>query len=154
MSYTGKDHKGYIVEGYLAEEVLTFCSHYLDEIETQINRPARFDDYPDERDSSHKSTIFPLLGRAVGALSTFDLSTVEKTQAHQYVLLNRPQVKPYIDEFKEYWKRSKRRRQATTKIEKMISKEFIVWFPQRIMNPDISNTVLDDLKYLAKGPTT
>ncbi|KAI5428287.1 hypothetical protein KIW84_033319 [Lathyrus oleraceus] len=62
MSYTGKDHKGYIVEGYLAEEVLTFCSHYLDEIETQINRPARFDDYPDERDSSHKSTIFPLLG--------------------------------------------------------------------------------------------
>ncbi|XP_050895866.1 uncharacterized protein LOC127102549 [Lathyrus oleraceus] len=147
--------EGSIAEGYLAEEVLTFCSQYIDEIETRISRPARIDDYPDERDSSHRSTIFPPIGRAVGAFSTFDLSTMEKTQAHRYVLLNCPQVKPYIDEFKEYLRiRSKRRRQSTTEIEKMISKDFIVWFPQRIMNPDISNIVSDDLKYLAKGPTT
>ncbi|XP_058787440.1 uncharacterized protein LOC131661819 isoform X1 [Vicia villosa] len=147
--------EGSIAEGYLAEEVLTFCSQYIDDIETRINRPSRVDDYPDERDSSHRSTIFPPIGRAVGAFSTFDLSTMEKTQAHRYVLLNCPQVKPYIDEFKEYLRiRSKRRRQSTTEIEKMISKDFIIWFPQRIMNPDISNIVSDDLKYLAKGPTT
>lgn len=87
--------EGSIAEGYLAEEVLTFCSQYLNEIETRISRPACVDDYPDERDSSHISTLFPPIGRAIGAFSTFDLSTVEKTQAHRYVLLNCPQVKTY-----------------------------------------------------------
>lgn len=89
--------EGSIAEGYLVEEVLTFCSQYLDGIETRINRPARVDDYPDERDLSHTSSIFPSVGRAVGVFSTFNLSTMEKTQARRYVLLNCPEVKPYIE---------------------------------------------------------
>ncbi|XP_025662015.1 uncharacterized protein [Arachis hypogaea] len=32
--------EGSIVEGYLSEEILTFCSRYLDNTETRINRPA------------------------------------------------------------------------------------------------------------------
>lgn len=89
--------EGSIAEGYLAEEVLTFCSQYLEGIETRINRPARVDDVPDNRDSTLLSSIFPSIGKAVGAFSTFQLSTLEKTQAHRYVLLNCPQVKPYIE---------------------------------------------------------
>ncbi|XP_058741699.1 uncharacterized protein LOC131614087 [Vicia villosa] len=147
--------EGSIAEGYLAEEVLTFFSQYIDGIETRINRPTRVDYYPGERDLSHTSSIFPSMGRGVRAFSTFDLSTMEKTQAHRYVSLNCLEVKPYIDEFKDYIRRrSKGRRPTTTEIEKMIRKDFIAWFPQRIMNPDISNAVSDDLKYLAKGPTT
>lgn len=89
--------EGSIAEGYLAEEVLTFCSQYIEGIETRISRPARVDDNPDDRDSSNASTIFPPMGRAVGAFSTFELSTMAKTQAHRYVVLNCPQVKPYIE---------------------------------------------------------
>ena len=89
--------EGSIAEGYIAEEVLTFCSQYIEGIETRINRPARVDDYPDDRDSLHLHSMFPPMGRVVGAFSTFELSAIEKSQAHRYVLLNCPQVKPYIE---------------------------------------------------------
>lgn len=147
--------EGSIAEGYVAEEALTFCSLYVEGIETRINRPARVDDYPDDSASSRTSTIFPPMGKAVGAFQSFELSDMVKTQAHRYVLFNCPQVKPYIDEFKDYlWRRSKGRRPTTTEIEKIVNKDFMDWFPRRIMNPDISSTIPDDLKYLAKGPST
>ncbi|OIT26536.1 hypothetical protein A4A49_41017 [Nicotiana attenuata] len=40
----------------------------------------------------------------------------------------------------------------STEIEKIVNKDFIDWFPGKIVNPDISNTVSDDLKFLANGP--
>ncbi|XP_016206958.1 uncharacterized protein LOC107647394 [Arachis ipaensis] len=36
--------EGSIAEGYLSEQILTFCSRYLDNIETRINRPGQVDD--------------------------------------------------------------------------------------------------------------
>ncbi|KAK7256468.1 hypothetical protein RIF29_29918 [Crotalaria pallida] len=145
--------EGSIAQGYLAEEVLTFCSQYLEGIETRINRPARVND-DTSASTSHPPSLFPPMGEAVGAFSTFELSTMEKIQAHRYVLLNCPAVKPYIDEFKDHVRRrSKGRKPTATQLEKIVSKDFIDWFPRKIMNPDISNNVLDDLKFLAKGPT-
>ena len=38
--------EGSIAEGYMAEEILTFCSRYLDGIETVFNRLGRVDDHP------------------------------------------------------------------------------------------------------------
>ncbi|KAK7258274.1 hypothetical protein RIF29_23845 [Crotalaria pallida] len=144
--------EGSIAQGYLAEEVLTFCSQYLEGIETRINRPARVDDF-NSASTSHLPSLFPPLGKAVGAFSTFELSTLEKIQAHRYLLLNCPAVKPYIDEFKDHVRRrSKGRKPTATQLQKIVNKEFIDWFPRKIMNPDISNNVLDDLKFLAKGP--
>ena len=32
---------GSIAEGYLAEECMTFCSRYLEDVETRLNRPSR-----------------------------------------------------------------------------------------------------------------
>ncbi|KAK7281307.1 hypothetical protein RIF29_09160 [Crotalaria pallida] len=145
--------EGSIAQGYLAEEVLTFCSQYLEGIETRINRPARVND-DTSASTSHPPSLFPPMGEAVGAFSTFELSTMEKIQAHRYVLLNCPAVKPYIDEFKDHVRRrSKGRKPTATQLEKIVSKDFIDWFPRKIINPDISNNVLDDLKFLAKGPT-
>jgi len=42
------------------------------------------------------SNFFPPIGRVVSASSIFQLSTMEKTQAHRYVLFNCPEVKSYI----------------------------------------------------------
>jgi len=33
--------EGSIAEGYISEECMTFCSHFLEDIETKINRPER-----------------------------------------------------------------------------------------------------------------
>jgi len=68
----------------------------MEGMETIINRPSRVDDCGDT-ELSELSTLFPLIGRVVSASSTFQISTMEKTQAHRYVLFNCPHVKPYIE---------------------------------------------------------
>ena len=80
--------EGCIAEWYIMEECLTFCSRYLENIETWFNRPRRNDDY-NEVDSSEFDTlsrIFPSLGRPFGAAKIVSLDPFEKIQAHSYVL--------------------------------------------------------------------
>nr|XP_007134681.1 hypothetical protein PHAVU_010G067100g [Phaseolus vulgaris]ESW06675.1 hypothetical protein PHAVU_010G067100g [Phaseolus vulgaris] len=88
------------------------------------------------------STIFPPIGIVVSASSTFELSTMQRTQAHRYVLFNCPEVTPFIQEFKSHLRRRSRgRRISNIEIERIIN------------NPNISSTVSNDLKYLSQGPT-
>ncbi|KAH0776641.1 hypothetical protein KY290_008052 [Solanum tuberosum] len=97
--------------------------------------------------------VLTLYSRYLTKLSQELLTTLEKTQAHRYVLLNSAAVKPFIDEFRQHIKRSTRgRRVSTTEVEKRVSKEFPDWFPKRIMNPDFAETISDDIKFLAQGP--
>ncbi|XP_057757285.1 uncharacterized protein LOC130976432 [Arachis stenosperma] len=63
--------EGSIAEGYLSEEILIFCSRYLNNIETRINRPARVDDQPVDITINTGSTMFPEMGKALGAVSHF-----------------------------------------------------------------------------------
>jgi len=84
-----------IAEGYLAEESLTFCSRYLDGIETIFNRIRRVDDEPDTMASS-VSGLFPPVGKPVGGFTYFSLSTKENLQAHRHVLTNCAQVNPFL----------------------------------------------------------
>lgn len=72
--------EGCIAEGYLAEECLTFCSRYLNNVETKINRPLR---------SNDESVI--------GGAQPFVLSEVERRQTHQYILFNCEKVTPYLE---------------------------------------------------------
>jgi len=53
--------EGSIAEGYLAEEVLTFCSHYMEGMETRINIPSCVDDYCNTN-FPQLSTLFPPIG--------------------------------------------------------------------------------------------
>jgi len=87
--------EGSIAEGYMAEESLTFCSRYLDGIETVFNRLHRVDDEPNNV-SCNVSTLFPPIGKPVGSFTYFTLSTKEKLQAHRHVLTNCPIVDPFI----------------------------------------------------------
>lgn len=88
--------EGSIAEGYLAEEILTFCSRYLDNIETRINRPVRVDDQPDDAEYHEKDTMFPRVGKPVGGFSYFKLTPMEKLQAHRHVLVNCAAVDPFL----------------------------------------------------------
>nr|XP_033511816.1 uncharacterized protein LOC104095489 [Nicotiana tomentosiformis] len=145
--------EGSIAEGYLAEESLTFCSRYIEDIEIRFNRPRRIRDDPNVTEPSGTSSIFPQLGKPASASITFPLTDMQKLQAHRYVLLNCAIVTPFVDKFRQYIRRSSRRRPSPTKIERRVNKEFVDWFQKWIMNPDTIDTMSIDLKFLARGPS-
>ncbi|XP_025685089.1 uncharacterized protein [Arachis hypogaea] len=141
-----------IAEGYLAEECLTFCSRYFEDIETRFNRARRVCDDPLDKGCS-ESCLFPPVGKAGSSGTIFTLNEKQKLQAHRYVLLNCQAVKDYVNEFREYIRRSsKGRRPNPTDIEKRVFKEFVSWFEKRIMNPDTIEQLSTDIKFLARGP--
>ncbi|XP_033515493.1 uncharacterized protein [Nicotiana tomentosiformis] len=142
--------EGSIAEGHIVKEDLTLFSRYFEDIESKVNRPKRVNDEPNLNEDSEMSSIFPTQGKTVGGSETFTLTQLEKTQAHRYVLLNCAAVKPFISEFRDCIRRSSRgRRPAATEVERRVNKEFSDWFPKRIMNPDITNTISTDLEFLA-----
>nr|XP_016486620.1 PREDICTED: uncharacterized protein LOC107806861 [Nicotiana tabacum] len=145
--------EGSIAEGYIVEEALTLYSRYFEGIESRLNRPKRVNDEPNHNEASEVSTMFPQQGKPIGGSTIEPLTLLEKTQAHRCVLLNCAAVKPFIDEFRHHIRRSRGRRLSPTEIKRRVSKEFPDWFPKRIMNPDIADTISDDIKFLAQGPT-
>ncbi|XP_009797930.1 uncharacterized protein [Nicotiana sylvestris] len=145
--------EGSIAEGYIVEEALTLFSRYFEDIESRVNRPKRVNNGPNLNEASEMSFIFPTQGKPIGGSETFTMTQLEKTQAHRYVLLNCAAVKPFISEFRDYIRRNSRgRRPSTIEVERRVNKEFPDWFPKRIMNPDLANTISTDLEFLAQGP--
>ncbi|KAH0642243.1 hypothetical protein KY290_033841 [Solanum tuberosum] len=120
--------EGCIAEGHIAEKTLTFCSWYIEDIETRFNRPRRVHDEPTDMPSG-MSSLFPQLGKPASASENFPLNPMQKLQAHRYVLLNCAIVTPFVE---EYIKRSSRgRRPSPTEIERRVNKEFVDWFQKR-----------------------
>ncbi|KAL2347434.1 hypothetical protein Fmac_001434 [Flemingia macrophylla] len=81
--------EGSIAEGYLMEEILTYCSRYLDDIETRWNQHGRVDDeaFNDTQPRSRVVELFPCVGKPIGASSYYTLTPMEKLQAHRHVLI-------------------------------------------------------------------
>ena len=69
--------EGSIAEGYLGEECLTFCSRYLESVETIFNRPIR---------NIEDST---------GAVVSIALDQKSWIQAHRYVLFECDEIIPF-----------------------------------------------------------
>ena len=88
--------EGSIAEGYLSEECLTFCSRYLEDIETKFNCCRRVDDLPNNVETFELSSIFPKIGKAIGRGIDFMLTPMEKQQAHRYVLFNCSEVNKFL----------------------------------------------------------
>lgn len=76
--------EGSIAEGYLAEECMTFCSMYLSDVESKLNRPSRNDEGDGKRLVEG--------GRPLGKEEIVLLPNLEWVQAHKYVLNNLPMV--------------------------------------------------------------
>ena len=78
---------GLIVEAYLVDECLTFCSHYLQGAEVRSNRSTRNHANIDP-ERVHGSCIFPNIGQPYGSVKGFSLDEKMWIQAHRYVLFN------------------------------------------------------------------
>ncbi|CAI8610058.1 unnamed protein product [Vicia faba] len=91
--------EGSIAEEYRFEEIFTFCSRYLENIETRWNQPGRVDDDPigDIQTGSRVVELFPRVGKPVGGSSYYTLTPIEKLQAHRHVLTNCPIVDDYLN---------------------------------------------------------
>ena len=90
--------EGSIAEGYIAEECLTFCSRYLNDIETRFNHLRRVNDEPNDNvQTLTLYAVFPQIGKPVGGATFFNLTPLEKLQAHRYVLVNSRLVDSFIE---------------------------------------------------------
>ena len=88
--------EGCIAEGYLAEECATFCSRYLNNVETKYNRYDRnYVDLKNIRDE--RLIIFKCVERALEKSTFRELSPEEWAQSHLYVLTNCEDVIPFIE---------------------------------------------------------
>lgn len=90
--------EGSIVEAYLIEEISSFCSHYFEpSISTRLNRVPRNDD-GGHVEPMGRLSIFTHAGRPFGHLDHGRmLSNEEYRAAHLYVLLNCPEIDPFIE---------------------------------------------------------
>ncbi|GKV06678.1 hypothetical protein SLEP1_g18537 [Rubroshorea leprosula] len=79
--------EGSIVEAYIVHEAVMFCSLYMPEVETRLNRVGRNYEGVDESTTS-KLQIFKCIGRPLRENKYEELSFMEWDQARSYVLHN------------------------------------------------------------------
>lgn len=85
--------EGSIAEAYIVNECLSFCSMYLEGIETKFNRAERNYDGEAEDDGFD---VFSQKVRPFGAFTYDFLSEKEREMTHWYVLTNCEKVEPYL----------------------------------------------------------
>lgn len=87
--------EGSIAKGYLADECLTFCSRYMDDMSTKFNRKSRNNDGDNEAPSSGLDVFRPL-GRPLGKPTPCHLSLEEFEQLNLYVLHNCDELQEFV----------------------------------------------------------
>ncbi|KAG8490796.1 hypothetical protein CXB51_014008 [Gossypium anomalum] len=75
--------EGSIAEGYLAEECMTFCSRYLEDVETRLNRTTRNAGLNDH--NLAETYLFQSYGEPIGKVEIAELDDISWIQAHRYV---------------------------------------------------------------------
>jgi hypothetical protein len=89
--------EGSIAEAYLMHECLTFCSLYLDGVETRHNRPDRNEEVHLSQDRYFDCRVFTSTGSGVGKPRSGRLSLDELYAARLYVLHNCEEVEPFVE---------------------------------------------------------
>ncbi|XP_074298325.1 uncharacterized protein LOC141629182 [Silene latifolia] len=135
--------EGSIAEGYILEETITFCSRYLEGVETTYNRSKRNDDVIQDMDCY----LYQSGGRVIGVIEKVRLDDKSLKQAHRYVLLHSDEMKVVLD---------------TTRItlpltpsdeNDWIINEFSDWLQIQVQNLDTSTKEGQLRKALAGGLT-
>ncbi|XP_062164972.1 uncharacterized protein LOC133871559 [Alnus glutinosa] len=129
--------EGSIAEGYVAEELLTFCSRYLESSQTVFNRPHR---NPED---------------ARGEVKSVSLDEKLWVQAHRYILFNSDDFIPFRTMHKEELRtRNRRDRRPANELDKLHRDQFCDWFRGFVENMDDSrrNELDDKIKSHSIGP--
>ncbi|GKC90752.1 hypothetical protein Tco_1151401, partial [Tanacetum coccineum] len=89
--------EGSIAEGYVAEEALTFSSHYFRDVTTKFNHPDRNVDFPP---LTCQFQVFKSLCKSIGLRSVIRIDHQELKKVIWYVLHNSPEIDTYRAKFK------------------------------------------------------
>ncbi|CAL2256914.1 unnamed protein product [Prunus armeniaca] len=133
--------EGCIVEWYIAEEAVEFCTEHLSDVST-VGVP-----------SSQKMGVSKLLSGCIVSLVDRDLLN----QAHLYVLENTKEVLPYIEEHMIHIKTTYPKFRKRTKwLQDKQNNTFIQWLHFKVqseLNGEEHNGVSENLRWLAAGPS-
>ncbi|XP_077249194.1 uncharacterized protein LOC143888641 [Tasmannia lanceolata] len=144
--------EGSIAEGYLADECLTFCSRYLQSVETRFNRPLRNDDNRAHVAEEHVWGVFSHTGRLFGGPNIDDLDEATLTLAHRYVLDNCNEISEFhlahIDAIREQHPRGQQ-----WDIERIHNAEFPDGLKVQKLRDEGNELVSENLRWLARGPS-
>ncbi|CAO2834910.1 unnamed protein product [Amaranthus hypochondriacus] len=91
--------EGSIANSVIARDCLTFCSRYMNMVETEFNRTSRNDGESESLNQSHCLSVFNNKGKPLGKLNVDDLSFDDWKLAHLYILRNCDEAKSFIDEY-------------------------------------------------------
>ncbi|WOH00653.1 hypothetical protein DCAR_0520026 [Daucus carota subsp. sativus] len=95
--------EGSMCNAYLVEEASTFCSHYFEQhVQTKHRKVPRNDSSGGGESFEGNFSIFSHPGRASGCANVRYLDDREYMAAHNYVLLNCPEVAPYTDVYEPF----------------------------------------------------
>ncbi|XP_043814764.1 uncharacterized protein LOC122724332 [Manihot esculenta] len=91
--------EGSICNAYLVEEATSFCAHYFESyVQTRHRKVPRNVDISESTENYEGNlSIFMQSGRPIGKGTTRYLMEDEYKAAQVYILLNCPEVKPYIE---------------------------------------------------------
>ncbi|XP_075654797.1 uncharacterized protein LOC142624962 [Castanea sativa] len=141
--------EGSIVERYMVDECLTFCSRYLIGIETIFNRPERNDDRcPTTCDNTPRLPIFSRRGHPSRKSVVRELNNTDYYAASLYVLQNCDEIKPLVQEHGNILV------DLSVNVDEMHRHEFICSFKERItkLYNDGNEQVDEHMQSLAWGP--
>ncbi|XP_058003975.1 uncharacterized protein LOC110659856 [Hevea brasiliensis] len=142
--------EGSIAEGYIADECLTFCSRYLECVETRFNRPLRNPEPPSSASIKH---LFNTGGHPIGKIEDVILDDKSLMQAHRYVLRHYDEIEHFHQEFVAIERRKRRRHVHldSNAFNKLINEKFHDWFRNKVTTMD-GTSVSNDIVSLGIGP--
>jgi hypothetical protein len=138
--------EGSIVEGYLLEETTSFCSIYMEGINTQFNRSERnYEGAPGGSDDVESLSIFNPSGRFLkGKVENRVLSDEEVQLAHSYILKQIEDIDSFRDEHKNKLETSSG-----------VEKDFMKWFQSYVQQLKHANDprCTHDIEILSQTPS-
>ncbi|XP_015621186.2 uncharacterized protein [Oryza sativa Japonica Group] len=139
--------EGSIAEAYIMKECSTFCSMYLNGIETRFNREER--NYDGERQFADRYSIFLSRFCAFGHKDDVILTQDQYNSLCWYVLNNCEELQGFLYEHEDVLEA-----QGVGNIANRLQQEFATWLRQRVIDlrKDGSSQVSDCLYALAIGP--
>ncbi|KAH1073404.1 hypothetical protein J1N35_025732 [Gossypium stocksii] len=139
--------EGSIAECYLTKECMTFCSRYLEDVETRINRPSRNDGFTNH--NLAETYLFQSYGQAIGKVEIAHLDNRSWVQAHRYILFHHDSIEPLRNEFKQVLRsRSRSRRLQHQEIYKLFIESFHEWLGQTLWS---GKDVNEEAKWFSQG---
>ncbi|XP_076926567.1 uncharacterized protein LOC143589798 [Bidens hawaiensis] len=136
--------EGSIAEGYVVEEAINFCSHYLRGVESKLEKRGRNDDNTSSDARSFVLDIFRVNGRGIGKKEVYNLSSILMKKAIWFIFNNCHEVQPYLEEHLQFLQRQ---HPESSDFSEMQRSTFADWFAKRIrdvysLNPSQMNEEL------------